>query len=95
MRVANISTTGKIFSMVTERTKIPFGKTHRGRRLKDCPDSYLKWVSVHLWESDFHEFALVAKSVLEERIESDSSVSALEHAADDFLRNHGVDPKTL
>ena len=81
--------------MITKRTKIPFGKMHRGKYLNDCPSSYLQWVSTKLWDTDFHEFALVARAILGERETEDSAPLDLEQAADEFLRSHGINPKAL
>lgn len=82
--------------MVNENTKVPFGRRpYRGKRIKDCPNSYLEWMVKHLWDGDLHEFAFVAKTILERRkndptptIEMD-----LDKAADDFLRAHDIDPR--
>jgi len=85
--------------MVTKRTKVPFGKNgrggYRGKRLCDCPNSFLTWVSTKLWDTDLHEFAFVSKAILKERETEDSSPQDLEQAADEFLRSHGVNPKAL
>jgi len=81
--------------MVNQNTKIPFGRIYKGRRLKDCPDSYLRWIISHLWDTDLHEFAYVAKQIIERREAIDSPCCDLEQAADRFLQNHGIDPKKL
>lgn len=81
--------------MVTENTKIPFGKTNRGKRLRDCTTSYLKWVGKNLWDTDFHTFATVAREIVEQREKEEQVVGDLEEAADEFLRQHGIDPKKL
>ena len=81
--------------VITANTKIPFGRTYRGRRICDCPSSYLKWMSTNLWDTDFHEFALVAKRLVAEREEEDTQTADLEAAADEFLRKHGIDPNKL
>ena len=80
--------------MVTKNTKLTFGK-HRGRKLKDCPLGYLKWISEHLVDSDFHAWATIAKEVYQKRKEENEVIDDLEKAADDFLRDHGINPKNL
>jgi len=80
--------------MITKNTKLPFGK-HKGRKLKDCPLGYLKWVSEHLVDSDFHVWAMIAKEVCQKRQEENETIDNLEKAADEFLREHGIDPKNL
>jgi len=37
-------------SAVTENTKLPFGK-HKRKRLRECPDGYLRWVGENLLAS--------------------------------------------
>jgi len=73
---------------VNRNTRIPFGNTHKGRKLKDCPDNYLKWIAVNLIDTGFHEFAIVARDVLQSSRNSDEE-------ADEFLKSHGVDPNKL
>jgi len=79
---------------VTENTRLPFGKYKR-KRLRDCPNDYLKWVVSHLLDTDFHEFAYIAGKVLEKREKEDAPIQDLELAADEFLRKHNIDPKKL
>ena len=81
--------------VVTKNTRIPFGRTYRGKRLRDCPLSYLKWVSMNLWDTDLHEFAYISKQLVAEREEDETEITDLEEAADAFLKKHGVDPKKL
>lgn len=80
--------------MITENTKLPFGK-HKRKRLRDCPDNYLRWVGENLLDTDFHEYAFIAKKILEKREREDAPVYDLNLAADEFLRNHGYNPKKL
>jgi hypothetical protein len=80
--------------MITKNTRLPFGK-HKGRKLKNCPISYLKWVSEHLVDSDFHNWAVKAKEIFETHKKEDEYTDNLEKAADDFLRKHGIDPNNL
>ena len=81
-------------SAVTENTKLPFGK-HKRKRLRECPDGYLRWVSENLLDTDFHEYAFIAKKILEKREKEDAPVHDLKLAADEFLRNHGYNPRKL
>jgi hypothetical protein len=90
----NISV-GQNSSVVTENTKIPFGRAHRGKRLRDCPTDYLAWMSANLWDTDFHEYAIVARKIVAARRTEEEITGNLEEAADDFLREHGIDPKKL
>ena len=78
-------------SVVNENSKIPFGRMYKGRRLRNCPDSYVKWIASHLWDTDLHEFAYAAKQVMERREKDDLPCHDLEQAADEFLREHGLD----
>ena len=80
--------------MITKNTKLTFGK-HKGCKLKDCPLGYLKWVSEHLVDSDFHAWAIIAKEVYQKRQKENDIEDNLEKAADEFLRSHGFDPKNL
>ena len=79
---------------VTENTKFPFGKYKR-KRLRDCPDGYLRWVAEHLLDTDFHEFAYIAGKVLVKREKEDTPIQDLEFAADEFLKSKGINPKKL
>jgi hypothetical protein len=78
--------------MTTENTRLPFGK-HKGKRLRDCPPSYLTWMGENLIDSDFHEFALLARDIAEKHQSEQQEAAALEEAGDEFLRKHGIDPK--
>lgn len=78
--------------MVNESTKIPFGDRHKNTRIKDCGVDYLQWMVKHLIDTDLHEYAIVARRVLSTR-RGETKYDDLERAADEFLREHGVDPK--
>jgi len=64
---------------LNEDSKIPFGK-HRGAPLKNCPDSYLKWISENL-DGDWATAAAKTRAWL--RQESGTSDS-LERQADEL-----------
>ncbi len=81
--------------MVTKNTKIPFGRTNKGRKLCDCPTDYLRWVARNLWDTDYHQYAVVASDLVESRVAEEAVAADLEQAADEFLREHGIDPKKL
>lgn len=76
--------------MVAEDSILPFGK-YKNRRMKDCPIDYIKWIADSLADTDFHEYAIVAKDYVA-RYEHELDV---EKAADDFLRQHGFNPNNL
>lgn len=78
--------------MPTPDKKLPFGK-HKGMTLRQCPTNYLQWMAEHLRQSDFHEWALAAEQALKSKKPREQHAEDLEHAADDFLKQHGVDPK--
>lgn len=80
--------------VVNGNTRITFG-LHRGHKVSDCPDDYLKWMSNALWDTDLHVYALAAREVLAERQRCDAPVKNLEDEADAFLRKHGVDPSNF
>lgn len=46
-----------------------------------------------LKDTDFHEWAMAAKKVLETREVEDAPLEDLERQADDFLRQAGINPK--
>ena len=79
---------------ITEKTRLPFGK-HKGRSVASCPTDYLRWMLKNLFDTDFHEFACVAGTVVARRDAESKSTAELEESADEFLRRHGVDPKSL
>lgn len=72
---------------MNEHWKIPFGH-YKGKKLRDCPDIFLKWCVEKLWDTDLHPFAVGAKQVLESR-NSDSEFQDLEAEADDILKRAG------
>ena len=75
--------------------KFTFGK-FKGVPIKDCPLSYLRWVANTMWNTNFHEWSVVAKEYLEsDEVKEEKQVSNLEDAADRFLRAHGVNPNDL
>ena len=78
--------------MATPRSRLPFGK-HRGMPVEQCPVEYLQWMSRKLRDSDFHEWAVVAREVLKTKSKREQKTQDLDQAADDFLKRHGVDPK--
>jgi hypothetical protein len=79
-------------TMPTTNSKLPFGK-HRGMPLEQCPVDYLQWMASKLRDSDFHEWAVLAKEVLKTKSPRERKLENLDQAADDFLKEHGVDPK--
>ena len=83
--------------MVTARSRLTFGK-HRGKRLGDVPVGYLRWMATKLREGDFHEWAALADQVLRARmasgeVQTEEREADLEEQADQFLRQHGVNPR--
>ena len=79
---------------VTESSKIPFGRKHKNQPIGSCPSDYLHWIIKNLWETDFHNYAVVAKKILESRGDEEHHTD-LEQAANDILRKHGFDPHNL
>lgn len=80
--------------MIKPTERIHFGK-HKGQRLIDLPDSYLKWMERNLRDSDLHQYSTIAKDILARRQEDDKTSKNLEQAANEFLRRHGYDPYNL
>jgi uncharacterized protein (DUF3820 family) len=78
---------------ITSSTRISFGK-YKGRKLRDIPPTYLNWMINHMWDGEFHEWALAAQKELKDR-EKDERFSSLEEEADEILRRAGYDPKSL
>lgn len=79
---------------ITENTRLTFGKhgpTRRrsGKKLKECPKSYLQWMVDNLRDTDFHEWALAAQKIIETRTEEDAPIEDLEKQADEILRDAG------
>lgn len=79
--------------MVTERSRIPFGRApDKGKPLGEASTSFLKWMTLTLRDTDFHEWAIEAQKVLKKRADGEASFQNednLEAQADAFLRNHG------
>lgn len=71
------------------KTTIPFGK-FRGTPIENIPSDYLSWLS-NQTNTDLYYWASLAKKELGIRGDSED----LEAMADDFLRQSGIDPKTL
>lgn len=55
--------------------------------MRDIPNSYLEWLIANLMDSDFHQYAMEAKIILEERKNDPNAI--IEESADEFLRRHG------
>jgi uncharacterized protein (DUF3820 family) len=79
---------------ITEHTKLPFG-AHRGIKIRDIPDGYLKWCEDNLKDGDFHEWAVAATEELKRREKDNSTIQSLEEQANQLLREAGFDPKKL
>lgn len=79
---------------ITTSSKMTFGE-HRGAKVKNLPDRYLKWMNTHLKDTDFHDWAIVAGLELKIREKENRQVKDLEEQADEFLRQYGYDPKKL
>jgi len=78
---------------VTENSRVPFGrKPDKGKKLRDCSDSFLKWIVQSLWDTDHHAWAYAAKKIIcgralvDKLVEREMSLTA---QADAFLRNRG------
>ena len=78
--------------MATPRTRLPFGK-HKGMPVEQCPVDYLKWIASKLRDTDMHEFAVAAEEVLKTKSPREKKLENLDQAADDFLKQHGINPK--
>ena len=75
---------------VTPETKVPFGKPpQKGAKMKNLTDNYLKWMIEKLPDTDLHEFAKVAKQVLDNR--AGDPVLDLNKQADEWLKERGYD----
>lgn len=75
---------------VTLETKVPFGKPpQKGAKMKNLTDTYLKWMVDKLTDTDLHEFATVAKQILESR--NGDPVLDLDKQADQWLKDRGYD----
>ena len=73
-------------------SRLTFGK-HKGIPLKNCPTNYLTWVITNLLDTDFHEWAVLAKKVIATREKEGAKEEELVQSADEFLKEHGIDPK--
>lgn len=51
---------------LSSESKILFGK-YRGRKLKECPDSYLKWMTQTMTKESFAEWGVAAQEELDLR----------------------------
>ncbi len=80
--------------MINENSRLTFGK-HKGKKLKDCPNAYLTWMGKELRDTDFHAYAVVAKKLAEDKNRELKDEKDLDKAADEFLRQHGINPKNL
>lgn len=73
----------------TKNSRLTFGK-HRGKKLGDLPDAYLKWLHANCWDTDFHEWALAAGEILAERKKDPlNNTGDLEAQADQLLKDAG------
>lgn len=77
---------------ITPNTRVPFGTKCRGLKLSACPADYLQWMVDNLKDSDLHEWAIAAKAVLADPTRHVER--SVEEQANDFLRKHGIDPKS-
>ena len=73
---------------ITKNSIFTFG-AHKGKRLSDCPDTYLSWMVANLKDTDFHIWAISAERLLQERKASDTARPDLEEAANEILRQAG------
>lgn len=80
--------------MITENSRLTFGK-HKGKKISTCPVGYLKWMADNLVDTDFHEYAIVARRIAKKREKEDIRTMNLEKAGDEFLKQHGIDPRGL
>lgn len=78
--------------MATPNTRLPFGK-HKGMPVEQCPVDYLQWMANKLRDTDLHEFAVAAEEVLKTKSPREKKLQNLDQAADDFLKQHGINPK--
>jgi len=75
---------------ITPETKIPF-TTYKGTKIKNLPTKLLLWMVEKLINTDKHDFAIIAKQILDERDVEDR----LDDAATKFLKEHGIDMPVL
>lgn len=71
------------------RTVLNFGK-HNGKSISQLPTDYLRWLAKQS-NTDLEYWAGLAKIELSERGEEED----LQAMADDFLRQHGIEPDSL
>ena len=84
----------QISYMITANARVPFGKIHKGKKMGECPTSFLQWMVDNLTNGDLHEYAYVAKKMLVERRKSEKAelkFENLEKSADAFLESRGLD----
>ena len=77
---------------ITENSRVPFGRRpEKGKRLRECSDSFLRWIMEHMKDTDFHLWAFHAEKILAQRELHPKFVieENLDTATDEFLRNHG------
>lgn len=81
---------------ITPNSRIPFGRrgrgSQRGRKLGDCTDSHLKWITSNLTDTDLHAWAVAARAVLDARAVEGKIIAkekSLEAQADSLLRCAG------
>lgn len=74
-------------------TRVTFGrKPDKGRKVKDCSTSFLRWMVRELANSDLCGYAQAAQKVLEGRVgdeQTQATEEDLEAAADSLLKEHG------
>lgn len=80
--------------MVSPSSRLIFGK-YKGCPLNKCPIQYLQWMGDNLLNSDFHEWAIVARTLVDEMADEIKNNEDLEQKADDFLKSHGFNPKNM
>ena len=84
---------------ITRDTKVPFGRPgNRGRPIGQQPVDFLRWISEKLWDTDKHDWAVAARKELERRKQEGEELRTeqeLCRAADEFLRQHDIDPDSL
>jgi hypothetical protein len=69
--------------------KMPFGK-HKGMQIRHLPRDYLEWMAKKFLDTDFNEYALLAKEALASKsVREEMSTQRLESAADEILKQAG------
>ena len=83
---------------ITANSVVPFGAHGaKGKKLTLQADSFLHWMVRTLTESDKCAWAHAAKKELARRKKGKGTIAAqgdLDAAAADFLKKHGIDPKS-